>query len=224
MLKRVRTLFVVLAGLIASYLVAATLGAAIPGRTAPITSEPSDRSIVLMVGPIHYDILLPLDAETRAVFGFAAADGVPLLHDNAEWLSVGWGSRAFYTNIGGYSDLTPGIVWRAATGDTSVIRLEPLGPLPLEHPKLREIKVSQAQLDALRNELRAALGHEPVLLPQSGFGPYDRFYATDLGFSLARTCNVWVSDVLRRAGIEMGVWTPTPFAVTLSLHLNGHLN
>lgn len=36
-----------------------------------------------------------------------------------------------------------------------------------------------------------------------------------------RTCNVWVGERLRRAGLPFGNWTPTPQAVRLSLWWNG---
>ena len=219
------TLVLTLLGMVATYLLAAVLGALIPGATVAAANDGDrQRTIILMEGPIHYDILLPLDDATREAFDFANHDGVLVSHPEAEWLSIGWGSRAFYTNIGGYSDLTIPIIWRAATGDQSVIRLDSLGSLPAEYPALRYIKVTETQLTNLRDLLVSELGPEPVVLKQSGFGPNDRFYTASDTFSLARTCNVWVSDTLRQAGIAMGIWTPTPYAVTLSLRVNRHIN
>jgi len=67
-----------LAFLVCGYLLAAVLGAVVPGRTADLPAG-ADVEIVLIAGPIHYDILLPLDAQTRAAFGFVADAGVPRL-------------------------------------------------------------------------------------------------------------------------------------------------
>lgn len=100
-----------------------------------------DCLIVLMVGFIYYDILLLFDVEICVVFGFVVVDGVFFLYDNVEWFSVGWGSRVFYINIGGYSDLMLGIVWCVVIGDIFVVWFEFLGLLLLEYLELCEIKV-----------------------------------------------------------------------------------
>lgn len=54
-------------------------------------------------------------------------------------------------------------------------------------------------------------------IPGPGFGPTDRFFAAHGRFDILRTCNTWISDMLRAAGLRFGAWTPTPYAVTLSL-------
>ncbi|WP_144055943.1 hypothetical protein [Octadecabacter arcticus] len=52
-----------------------------------------------------------------------------------------------------------GDLWGAATGDAGVIRFEVYGALP-DHPSLRCVKVSQAQLDALHAAIGGDLGVE----------------------------------------------------------------
>jgi hypothetical protein len=42
------------------------------------------------------------------------------------------------------------------------------------------------------------------------------FYEANSHFSIFRTCNVWIAEVLRGAGVPMGIWTPTPYSVSLS--------
>ncbi|WP_296416787.1 DUF2459 domain-containing protein [Pseudooctadecabacter sp.] len=183
-------------------------------------SDGSEGWIVLVQGPIHYDILLPLDEDTEAVFKDIAEAGVPLDHPNAAWLSVGWGSAAFYTTAGSYADIRPGAVWRAATGDAGVLRFEVYGPLP-DHPALRRVPVTFAQLSALRSVIRAQAGDAPVRLALDGFSQTDAFFAAAGRFHIFRTCNVWVGAMLREAGVPFGWWTPTPYAVTASLRWNG---
>lgn len=173
-----------------------------------------------MRGPIHYDILLPLGDDTRAEFAFVEGAGVPISNFNAAWLSVGWGSEAFYTTAGSYIDVSLGPVVKAVTGDSGVIRFEVYGQLP-DVPDLLRVPVSAAQLDVLRQSIRDDLAATPTPLPQSGFTSTDAFYPAAGHFSILRTCNVWVGDKLAQAGLDFGIWTPTPFAVTLSLWWNG---
>jgi len=78
------------------------LAGLIGGRLAAGPDWPQQGlTIGLMRGPIHDDVVLPLDTDTCADFAFAERDkGLPVSHPAAEWVLVGWGSRAFYTRTG----------------------------------------------------------------------------------------------------------------------------
>lgn len=193
-----------------------------PATRGDVSGSGDDRWIILVQGPIHYDILLPIDDVTRARFGFLADAGVPIDHFNAAWLSVGWGSGAFYTTAGSYRDIKIGAVVKAVTGDEGVLRFDVYGPLP-DSPHLRPVRVSAAQLAALRNGIQASLATQTPL-PIDGFSETDAFYPATGRFNIFQTCNVWVGDQLAAAGLAFGRWTPTPYAVTLSLWWNAHLD
>lgn len=202
----------------------ALLGAFIPHfDRAEVEGEPKTHEIILVAGLIHYDILLPVDDATLSQFAFVETAGVPLSNPQVRWLAVGWGSEAFYTTTGSYANLSASTVWKAVTGDTGVIRFEVTGALP-QHPKLRRIAVSEAQLDALRTSILNDLGRSPFALPLAGFSDTDAFFPANAGwFNGLRTCNVWVAEKLSDAGLAFGAWTPTPYSVTLSLWWNGYL-
>jgi uncharacterized protein (TIGR02117 family) len=199
------------------YLCAALLGAVIPGETAEIGGVPALR-IALARGPIHYDLLLPLTDATRRQFIFAAAQGVPVLDRRAKYLIVGWGARDFYTTTGSYADLALPSVWRAATGDRATLHLDVAGDLD-GVPNLTWLPLSEGQLAALTTRITASLDRDPagnpVLLPVR-YGLTDAFFAAKGDFHLFHTCNAWLGETLRAAGIRFGWWTPTPHAVTLS--------
>ncbi len=204
------------------YLVLAFVGALVPASGADgIVEEPREREIVLARGVIHYDILLPLDDDTRGQFSFLDDTRVPL--DAGEWLSVGWGSEAFYTSAGAYTDITWGALVKAITYDRSVIRFEVYGALP-DHPDLKRVSVSDDQLDALRQSIFQDLDLTGGALEAEGFSETDAFFPAQGAFHLLKTCNVWVGRTLRAAGIDFGIWTPTPYAVTLAARINGLLS
>jgi uncharacterized protein (TIGR02117 family) len=213
-----------LAGLTATlpllYLVASVLGAVIPG-SGPDLSGPPTRTIGLLQGPIHTDILFPLTPATRARFAFAEAAGVPVTDPQAEWLLFGWGSEAFYTTAGTYADITASAVLTAATGDGAVIRLDTLGPLP-PLQNLRFLRLSEAQFQALLAKTSAALASR-TRHDRTGFTGTDAFFPAHGHFSALRTCNVWLGETLRASGIPFGLWTPANWSVALSLdwHLKG---
>lgn len=196
----------------AMYLIAATLGGMIPGPVADVPDAPADRRIALVTGPIHTDILLPVDDATRAAFAFAARAGVPVAHPGAEWIGVGWGGRTFYTTVGTYRDVSARAVFVSVLGDASVLRIDALGAIPEVDPALRYLDVSQAQLDALVAAIVRDLASE-VALDTAGFNATDAFYPARGRFQIWRTCNAWVGETLRAAGISAGIWTPVTWAL-----------
>ena len=209
--------FGLLLGALAAYLVAAALGGLIPGPVAAVEEVGADSGSVeigLLYGPIHVDFVLPATDETRAELGFAADAGVPLDHPGVRHLLVGWGAREFYTTAGTFADITAGATLRAVTGDASVLRVDAIGALPpgFELPRLR---LTGAQYSALLAAI-ADTATGPAIAG-AGFTGSDGFVEAAERFHLLRTCNTWVSRMLRAAGVPAGIWTPTPYAVRLGL-------
>ena len=183
------------------YLAAGTAGGLTRVGDPPQEGGPT---IYLFKGPIHTDLILPMTPEAREVFGFLEADGVTL----SDWLIVGWGAAEFYTTTGTYADLEVGAVWRAIAGDSSVMRVHPIGPFqPNDH--MTELTLSQAQFDILLGAVRAGFaGKDPMRVDVPGLTGRDHFYQGVGRFNALRTCNVWVGEVLRVANIRVGMWTP----------------
>lgn len=203
------------------YLLAAVVGGLV-GNGAPAPADTNDLYRVgLAIGPIHTDFLLPLDPDVRRRFAFVGAAGVPIDDPAAEWLVVGWGARGFYTTVGDYSDVTIGAVARGIVGDTSVMRIDAVGRIG-DYGGIDLLALTPDQFDGLTDAILAGFvrGADgvPVALPdEPGFTLTDSFFEGADGFHLLRTCNVWVSDVLAKAGVAFGIWTPTPFAVRLAV-------
>lgn len=194
------------------WFLAGLLGSVLTMPAGGVAAQDDDRVDIHLVGSaIHYDFLLPATSEVRAAFAFAGDAGVPV--DYADRVLVGWGARDFYTATGSYGDIRAGPVWRALTGDASVLRVDALGRLDLSG-QLR-LSLTAAQFSALLSAITASTTGE--VLPDAGFTATDAFFEGRGRFHLMRTCNVWVGEMLRAAGLPFGRWTPTPSAVRLSV-------
>lgn len=210
-LRRV-ILFLGLAALL--YCTAATLGAVIPGARAEIAENAAGRvEIGLIAGPIHVDFLLPATQETRGALQPAQAAGVPVNAPAARHFLVGWGAREFYTTAGTYADIEWPALRRAITGDASVVRVDAVGALPPDFP-MQRLRLTQTQYAALLAAIERTFAGDA--LANAGFTPTDGFVEARGRFDLFRTCNTWISAMLRDAGHTFGIWTPTPFSVRLS--------
>lgn len=204
------------------YILAGFLGALVPGAVADVPGARTSL-IGLARGAVHYDLLLPLTDETRAAFGFVARDGLPIDHPDAEWLVLGWGAAGFYTAVGRFADVTAPVLWRASTGDEAVLRLDLAGDVSGVEG-LTWIEASPAQVAALREVVLQAFrrdaGSSPMALPSGAQRQTHLFYRAEGRFHLFHTCNAWIGETLRAAGLPFGAWTPTTQAVSFSLWWN----
>jgi uncharacterized protein (TIGR02117 family) len=211
----------VLALVPALYLMGAIYGAIIPGSATPDTAEKT-RSILLVSGPIHYDLVLPLDDMTLERFAPLAAKGIRLDHPSAEWLVVGWGAQHFYTQTRASTDLGLYALWRGIVGDSSVLRFDIAGALP-DDLDARRLALTDTEYATLLDEVWGSLTTDadglPINADVDGFNQTDGFFAAKGRFNILRTCNVWIGDRLRAAGLRFGLWTPMPLSVSLSFDL-----
>lgn len=209
------------------YCLLALIGALIPAGSqatiTPISKAPVNKSrpnaVQLVSGPIHYDFLIPLDAQVRARFQFLEEAGLPIADPRSRWLVIGWGARSFYTTTGGYQDVTLKAVIKGAAGDHSVLRVDVLGALP-NLPDLPKVRFDADEYDAFLEALTQSFERDEaqgvLRLPLPGFTQRDAFFAAKGRFHLFQTCNTWVARMIHASGRRFGIWTPLPYSIRLS--------
>jgi uncharacterized protein (TIGR02117 family) len=180
------------------------------------------RRILVVSNPIHTDIAIPLDDETRAAFGFLGVSGIPVADPAAAWLVIGWGGRAFYLETPTWAELKPMPVFRALTIDRSVMHVDVAGPIDETHPAVRTFDLGPAQFQHLSDFIQQSFvreGGEVVMIPDAGYGEYDRFFEAHGTFNALVGCNTWTAAALRAAGLQTGWWNPLPQTLGVSLAL-----
>lgn len=189
--------------------------------------EPSEaaaetRRILVLSNPIHTDIAIPLDDETRAAYAFLGASGIPVADPAAEWLVIGWGGRAFYLETPTWADLKPMPVFRALTIDRSVMHVDVAGGIDETHPAIRAFDLRPAEFRNLSNFIQASFARDGggvMAIPDAGYGAYDRFFEAHGSFNALIGCNTWTAEALRSAGIRTGWWNPLPQTLRMALDL-----
>jgi uncharacterized protein (TIGR02117 family) len=216
------------------YLMASVIGGFVPRNLPPkamagesIKADPgiagnSDETITiyLVTGLLHADIAIPADDRLLGRFSFLYETKLPFANPGLKYLAFGWGSLAFYTTAGSYSDIRPGAVFTAVTGDDAVMRVTPIGAL-VEDNDVVALTLSQRQYDQLLERILTGFASDedglPRYLPQYSIGQGDAFYAGTGHFNIFHPCNQWVAEVLAAASIRTGIWTPTTYSLLLSL-------
>ncbi|MAY63126.1 MAG: TIGR02117 family protein [Rhizobiales bacterium] len=185
---------------------------------------PRDRVILLIENPIHTDIALPVDEESRSAFAFLGSEGLDPVALGAEWIVVGWGGRAFYLSTPTWADLAAGPVFKALTMDAGVMHVALAGAIDPADAAVRAIRLSEAEHDRLIDAVLASFSRdtagEPMPIDGAGYGDFDRFYEGEGWFNVLVGCNLWTARMLRVAGLKTGFWTPLPVFLTASLDLH----
>jgi uncharacterized protein (TIGR02117 family) len=217
-LRRLLAVILTIAGTVAA-------GALIP---LPLWSQETKddsgetRRILVLSNPIHTDIAIPLDDDTRAAFAFLERSGVPVAEPGAKWMIIGWGGRAFYLETPTWADLKPLPVFRALTVDSSVLHVDVTGELDEGHPAVTPLELGAAEFEQLQVFIRDSFAQPPdavAAIPDAGYGPYDRFFEAKGAFNALVGCNTWTAQALRAAGVRTGLWNPLPQTLTFSLKL-----
>lgn len=225
-LKRIALVLLLLIGLPT---LAVLLGTVIPHPAVfeQPNGTPLPRRILLVSNPIHTDIAIPLDAQSRAALPFLAETGLPADHTDARWLLIGWGGRAFYLETPNFADIKPEPTFKALTLDRSVMHIDVLGEVDEANPIVMPIDLSEAGYGRLLSEIAASFTRvDGKVLPIDGFALTggDRFYEAEGSFNAIFVgCNSWTARMLRSAGIQTGWWTPLPATLTTSLQLLNRL-
>ena len=187
---------------------------ALPRTTAPLPAAGADAvTIFVESSAIHTAIIVPKQA--TGVDWRDWAPGQDLRdpryagHDH---IAIGWGEARFFLDTPTWRDLHPATVLAAAIGsDRTLIHIDHI-PAPTRlDDDVRRIVLTPDQYRRLSAYIRVSVVPGGGRYP--GYFDYDAFYEARGHYDAMRTCNAWVGDALRRAGVRVGMWTP--FAVTV---------
>jgi uncharacterized protein (TIGR02117 family) len=165
---------------------------------------------------VHTDFVLPV--KTEAVDWSAVFPPVhyPIDVTRFDHIGIGWGDLDFYRSTPTWADFDSGIALRALAGLGPAALHVQYRPGPGLEEDCRRLEISTAQYRALADYIGATMA-SPGWPTASGYGATDLFYAARGRFSLFRSCNVWVGEGLKAAGLPAATWTPFAFQVMARL-------
>jgi uncharacterized protein (TIGR02117 family) len=200
-----------LIGMLALYAVAGLVGGAIPVNRG---WRPPERGVRVFVesNGVHLGIVVPKNAAGVDWRELARPEHLADPRYGAHlYLSFGWGERDFYLDTPSWADVRLRTVVAAATGSDRTLMHVDHVPEPRAGDTVRAITLRPEEYRRLAAHIRA--GFAPAPGHRHGYGPYDAFYDAKGRYSMVRTCNEWVGDGLRQAGVRVGAWTPFPVTV-----------
>ena len=122
-----------------------------------------------------------------------------------KWFAFGAGERRVYLDTPTWGDLTPATVWAALTGGDQILHVE----RTLEPGRdLHALRLRPEEYRRLWAAVRAEFDGPPRRIDHPGYGLDDAFYEGRGKATALHTCNNWVADKLRLAGVETSLWSP----------------
>jgi uncharacterized protein (TIGR02117 family) len=190
----------------AAYLLAALAGSLIAVNVS--WTEPEEgTTIYLADNGIHTDIVMPVSAQGLDWRPFAPATAYT--DPGARWIAIGAGEEHVYLDTPTWWDVTPHTLWSAVVVGPRVMHVEYVGS-PLY--AVRAIRLRPEEYRRLWASIRAEFALDgrgrPQQIDHPGYGCCDSFYRGMGKASAVRTCNSWVADRLRVAGVKTSVWPP----------------
>lgn len=209
-MKWPKRIFTSLLVLIMLYLIAALFGSIFPANQF---WESPDEGIELFIetNGLHTGIVMPMRSDAH---DWGTLIRPEHLDDPARYgthILVGWGHEGVYRNAEQWQDLRFKDAASAIIGSSNVL----LHVYHLNYPQVyppyrRSFKVSEAEYRLIVEaiERRFVLNEAGQPIPSKGYGKNDLFYKSRGHYNAFYTCNSWTGDVLRQAGVRMGIWTP----------------
>lgn len=186
----------------AAYLLAALVGSLVPVNRG--WSEPEHgTTIYLADNGIHTDIIVPVAAN-----GVDWSAVLPV-DPRTQWIAFGAGEQHVYLDTPTWWDITPRTIWSALAGGPRVLHVDYVGSPAYAQ---REIRLRPEEYRRLWASIRAEFALDrngrPQRIAHPGYGCCDSFYRAAGKASAVRTCNNWVADRLRLAGVKTSIWPP----------------
>ncbi len=192
-------------------MVAALIGSHIPANSK--WQQPAEGvDIFVETNGVHVSLIVPMSAAGDDLSDLIRPDQVANPELYGTHVMVGWGHKRVYRNARTWADVKSRDIASAIIGsdDTTLHIYHLINPQPLSYRRMLRVTPEQFHIivTQIRNTFRLDAGGKSHAYP--AYGPDNIFYDSNGHYSAFNTCNTWTGDVLRRAGVRMGIWTPMP--------------
>jgi uncharacterized protein (TIGR02117 family) len=196
------------------FFLTAWIGSSIPANARwqqPKTGIP----IFVETNGVHVSLIVPITLGGEDLSDLIRPDQLsnPTLYGT--YAMIGWGHGGVYRHTKTWDDVRIADIASAIFGsdDTTLHVYHLVNPKPNVSRKM--VRVTPLQYHAIITRIRGTFrldqnGHS---VSHPAYGPDNLFYDSYGHYSAVHTCNNWTSDILRKAGVRIGIWTPLPGGV-----------
>lgn len=197
------------------YGVMTILGGIIPINTGRVTPEKGE-IIYLLNNGYHVALALPRDS-----CPYSEVFDIPLnLSKDGGFFYFGWGDRQFYLGTPTVRNINWSMAIKALfIPSPSVLEVLFIHNILPDQPGVSSILVTENELSDLYKYIQKSFMDtkslpeqiSPEYIDQAFYGSI--FFEAGGFYSLFYTCNNWTSNILKQAGLDTHLWTPSTWGV-----------
>lgn len=194
------------------YMVLVLIGGIIPVNPRPDKTEP-DFKIFLKSNGVHTDIVVPVETYVYDWTGLVKPEHTRSLQENITYVGFGWGDLGFYANTPQWEDLTLKTAFRALFLNTPAAVHVTFHKEIIEDDDTKTLYIDREQYIKLVEYIKGTFefdetGEHLYQVKGLHYSHNDVFYRARGSLHLFYTCNTWVNDGLKEAGLRACLWTP----------------
>lgn len=194
------------------YMLLVLIGGIIPVNPNPDIPSP-DMKIYLISNGMHTDYVFPMRTTVMDWRQIVKPEHTLSKEEDYNYISFGWGDLGFYANTPQWEDLTLDTGFKALFLKTpSAVHATFLKNV-VEDEDTRTLYINYEQYKLLTDYIKNAFQYEEESgdsQPVAGlhYSNNDVFYRGRGSLHLFNTCNTWVNNGLKEAGLRACLWTP----------------
>lgn len=202
------------------YFVAALIGSAIPVNRG--WESDGNITIYLRTNGVHTDFIFPkkneiMDWERLVDPGYTLSK-----NGNYDYVSFGWGDLEFYQHTPEWDDLTFPIAVRAVfMPSPSAMHVE-FETVPRLFQPTVSIRVNEEEyrqlVEYVQWSFQKDFSGEIKPVPDLHYNQNDAFFHAKRSLNAFYTCNTWVNNGLKQAGLPACLWTPFDDGIFYKYH------
>ena len=202
------------------YFVAALISSAIPVNTD--WQPGGDITIYLRTNGVHTDFVFPVESEVIDWEKMIDPSHTLSKRANYDHISFGWGDLEFYQNTPQWSDLTFETGMQAVFLPTPSAMHVEFGPAPRFDQPTVPLEISKKEYKTLVDYVVWSFQKDfsGNVKPVSGlhYNKNDAFFYAKRSLNSFYTCNTWVNNGLKEAGLPACLWTPFDEGIFYQYH------
>ena len=202
------------------YFVAALIGSAIPVNTDRLPG--GDITIYLRTNGVHTDFVFPVENELMNWEQMIDSSHTLSKRGNYDYISFGWGDLEFYQNTPEWSDLTFPTAMQAVFLPTPSAMHVEFETIPRFDQPTVPINITEDEylrlVEYVRWSFEKDFSGKVQPVPNLHYNQNDAFFYAKRSLNSFYTCNTWVNNGLKEAGLPACLWTPFDEGIFYKYH------
>lgn len=193
------------------YLILALIGSIIPVNSQEMDKD-KEIPVFLISNGAHTDLVVPIQSSVYDWKRIIKEEHFGTSPGAYQYVGFGWGDLEFYRTTPQWEDLTLKTAFKSLFMDTPAALHVELHKAILQDENTVALSISKEQyaelVEYFRNSFELDENGNIQPVPNLHYNSRDAFYYAKGSLNPFKTCNTWINNGLKYAGMKACLWTP----------------